>query len=224
MDRRQQYREQTREEVKRIALEQLAEHGITGISVNSIGKRMGVTGPALYRYFANRDALLTELIADGYHDFADTLEAAIAPATTPATRLRAGAGAMRGWAVAAPHRYMLLFGTPVPGYQAPSHTLDAANRAMTALLSAAGPDEGPPGHQALHEQVAVWGERMGHGGLTPRQQHWGLTVWTRLHGVLSLEVTGQFTLTGIDPELLFNAEVDSLASWWDQRTVTGWMP
>lgn len=215
MDRRQQYREQTRQEAKRIALEQLAEHGIGGISVNAIGKRMGVTGPALYRYFANRDALLTELISDGYHDLADTLDAAVRSAESPAARLRAAADAMRGWAVAAPHRYLLLFGTPVPGYQAPEHTLDDANRAMTALLAAVGPD-GPNGADTpLHRQVAAWGERMGHGRLTPRQQHWGLTVWTRLHGVLSLEVAGQFALSGIDPELLFRAEVDALAAWWE---------
>jgi AcrR family transcriptional regulator len=213
MDRRQQYREQTREEAKRIALEQLAEHGTAGISVNAIGKRMGITGPALYRYFANRDALLTELISDGYHDLADTVEAATAGVRTGT--LRAGATAMRDWALAAPHRYLLLFGTPVPGYEAPEHTLAAASRIMVALLSAAGTDHARPGRSTLSRQVAAWGERMGYAGRTPRQLHWGLTVWTRLHGVLSLEVSGQLTLTGVDPELLFKAEVDALAAWWE---------
>src|ERR1044072_6910025 len=127
MDRRQQYREQTRQEAKRIALEQLAADGIAGISVNAIGKRMGVTGPALYRYFANRDALLTELISDGYHDMADTLEAAVAGAR-PA-RCGAGAAAMRDWPKPAPHRYLLPYGPPVPAYEAPEHTLTAASRA-----------------------------------------------------------------------------------------------
>jgi AcrR family transcriptional regulator len=214
MDRKRQYREQTRQEAKRIALEQLAEHGSAGISVNAIGKRMGITGPALYRYFANRDALLTELISDGYHDLADTLEAAITPSGTPAERLRAGANAMRDWALAVPHRYLLLFGTPIPGYQAPEHTLHAANRAMTALLRAVGPDRREQDStDGLHLQLAGWADRMGFDGLTPRQLHWGLTVWTRLHGVLSLEVAGQFALSGLDPELLFRAEVDALDRW-----------
>lgn len=214
MDRRQRYREQTRQEAKRIALEQLAEDGVAGISVNAIGKRMGITGPALYRYFANRDALLTELIADGYHDLADTLERAIAGAATRQARLRAGAHAMRDWALAAPHRYLLLFGTPVPGYEAPAHTLDAASRSMAALLSAVGEDVEPPEQGILPEQVAAWGERMGYGALTPRQLHWGLVGWSRLHGHISLEVTGQFTLTQVDPELLFDAEVEALMTWW----------
>jgi len=212
MDRRQQYREQTRQEAKRIALEQLAEHGTAGVSVNAIGKRMGITGPALYRYFANRDALLTELISDAYHDLADTVEAAIARAKTG--KLRAAATALREWATAAPHRFMLLFGTPIPGYEAPAHTLDAASRTMAALLSAAGADHAPPRRSTLYRQAAAWGERMAYGDLTPRQLHWGLTVWTRLHGVISLDVAGQLALTGIDPELLLRAEVDALAAWW----------
>ena len=215
MDRRQRYREETRQEAKRIALEQLAEHGVAGISVNAIGKHMGVTGPALYRYFANRDALLTELISDGYHDLADTVEQAITTARAPAARMRAAATALRAWAIAAPHRYQLLFGTPVPGYHAPEHTLATANRTMTAVLATVGRDDTEPRRSALYRQLTAWGERMGHDGLTPRQLHWGLTVWTRLHGLLSLETAGQFGLTGIDPELLYRAEVEALVSWWD---------
>lgn len=215
MDRRQRYREETRQEAKRIALEQLAEHGMAGISVNAIGKHMGVTGPALYRYFANRDALLTELISDGYHDLADTVEQAITAARTQPARARAAATAMRAWAIAAPHRYQLLFGTPVPGYQAPEHTLAAANRTMTAVLATVGSDHTEPRRTTLYRQIAAWGERMGHGDLTPRQLHWGLTAWTRLHGLLSLETAGQFGLMAIEPELLYRAEVEALASWWD---------
>lgn len=206
MDRRQRYREETRQEAKRIALQQLAVDGIAGISVNAIGKRMGVTGPALYRYFANRDALLTELIADAYHDLAD--------AVGQATTFVAGANALRGWAVAEPHRYLLLFGTPVPGYVAPPHTLDAASRIMVALLNTAGVDREAPRDTVLDTQIAAWGERMGYENLTSRQLHWGLTVWTRLHGIVSLEVAGQFALTQVEPALLFDAEVAALLAWW----------
>ena len=61
--------------------------------------------------------------------------------------------------------------------------------------------------------MAAWGERMGYADLTARQLHWGLAVWSRIHGHLSLEVAGQFNLTRIDPELLFNAEVEALITW-----------
>src|SRR5688572_16275964 len=95
--RRDRYRAQTREEAKTVALSQLAASGPTGISVNAIAKAMGMTGPALYRYFASRDDLLTELIIDAYGDLAAALHRAIAdaeaadPADSPdrTARLRA---------------------------------------------------------------------------------------------------------------------------------------
>lgn len=61
---RARYRAQIREEIKQQALRQLAESGPAGISVNAIGKELGVSGPALYRYFSSRDDLLTELVID----------------------------------------------------------------------------------------------------------------------------------------------------------------
>ncbi|GAA4063964.1 hypothetical protein GCM10022233_42620 [Streptomyces shaanxiensis] len=45
----------------------------------------------------------------------------------------------------------------------------------------------------------------------PPALHRALTFWTRLHGVLSLELAGHFTGMGIDPAQLFAAELDDLA-------------
>ena len=73
---RERYRAQVRGEVKQAALRQLAESGPAGLSISAIGKQLGVSGPALYRYFASRDELLTELVIDAYHDLADALRAA----------------------------------------------------------------------------------------------------------------------------------------------------
>ena len=44
---------------------QLAEGGPQALVGERDRQDLGVSGPALYRYFANRDALLTELILDG---------------------------------------------------------------------------------------------------------------------------------------------------------------
>lgn len=207
---RERYREQTREEAKRIALEQLAESGPGGISVNAIARRMGVTGPALYRYFAGRDGLLTELIADAYTELADTVEYAATTARAPAGRLRAMATAWREWAVAQPHRYLLLFGTPIPGYEAPEHTLAAAHRALVAFAEAfEALDARPPKTVPLDRQVADLAAAR-EVPVSAGALRLAIMGWTRLHGVVSLEVEGQFTLMGIDPGLLFQAEVESL--------------
>src|SRR4051794_25745298 len=73
--RRERLHAATREEAKAIALRQLATGGIAALSLNAIGREMGLTGPALYRYFTSRDALLTDLIVDAYGDLAATVEA-----------------------------------------------------------------------------------------------------------------------------------------------------
>jgi AcrR family transcriptional regulator len=134
---RARYRAQVRGEVKQAALSQLAESGPAGLSVSAIGKQLGVSGPALYRYFASRDELLTELVIDAYHDLADALRAAATQAASqePRARLEALARGYRSWALAQPHRYRLLFGPPLPGYDAHAQRLvDASQAAMNQLL------------------------------------------------------------------------------------------
>ena len=211
--RRERLRAQTREEAKAAALRQIAEAGPQSLSLNAIGKELGMTGPALYRYFAGRDELLTELISDAYHDLADAVEAAdeATAGAEPADRIRALARAFREWALAQPHRYLLLFGTPVPGYAAPAHTIQAATRTLGAFLE---PLEAlSPGSLAatLEGQLAA--------GLADRNPDhpWsgpvlrlGVSGWTRMHGVVGLEVAGHFGPMGFDPGLLFEAEIESL--------------
>ena len=117
-----------------------------GVSVNAIAKEFGVSGPALYRYFASRDALLEELVADAYRDLAAAVAAASGAGeprgggarATPssADRFRAFARAYRGWAVAAPHRYRLLYAPPLPGLDAHAERIvDAAQEVMDVLLA-----------------------------------------------------------------------------------------
>lgn len=84
--------------------------GASALSLNAIAKRMGMSGPALYRYYARRDELITELIGDAYRSLADTLRAA----SSEGADLAALAHAVRGWALDDPQRYFLIYGTPVP--------------------------------------------------------------------------------------------------------------
>ncbi|MFE2445610.1 TetR/AcrR family transcriptional regulator [Streptomyces sp. NPDC059426] len=228
--RRERYRKQTREEAKAVALAQLSESGTAGISVNAIAKAMGMTGPALYRYFASRDELLTELIIDAYRDLAETLARAVADAV-PADRFRALALALRDWAKQQPDRYLLIYGTPVPGYHAPPETTEISAGLMRTIVDACatvggagaggGVAEGSgaamSGRQPLTELEAELARHLeGAGPWTAGEEPGGelkgraLRTWTRLHGVISLDVQGQFTGMGFDPSVLFEAEIDAL--------------
>ncbi len=222
--RRARYHAATREEVKAIALRQLAAGGIAALSLNAIGKEMGVTGSALYRYFASRDALLSDLILDAYGDLAATVEDVASPGghADPDVALRALAAALRAWALAQPHRYLLLYGTPVPGYVAPASATALAGRILAPFLAALAARPTPailadPRLSALEAQFAVWARERGldAAGSTLRR---GVTWWTRMHGLLGLELAGHFGSMGFDPALLYDAEVAALLAEGDTAT------
>ncbi|MFF4186813.1 TetR/AcrR family transcriptional regulator [Streptomyces sp. NPDC001691] len=205
---RERYRAQVRAEIKQHAWEQIATAGASALSLNAIAKQMGLSGPALYRYFAGRDDLITELVRDAYRSLADTLRAAVAESKTgpDVTTL---ARALRGWALEDPNRYFLIYGTPVPGYHAPDDTTAITSEIMAMLLDAfAALPDGPVTPFAAHlEEHRQWAD--GHPA-SPVALQRALAFWTRLHGVLSLEAAGHFTGMGFDPAQLFAAEVDSL--------------
>ncbi|MFE9841554.1 TetR/AcrR family transcriptional regulator [Streptomyces goshikiensis] len=219
---RERYRQQVREEVKEKARQQIAGSGASALSLNAIAKQMGMSGPALYRYFANRDELITELIRDAYRSLADAFlvvagagGGADARAGRPA--LTELARVLRRWALADPHRYFLVYGTPVPGYHAPQDITGIASEMMSVLLdacAAAAPEPAPGADgRAFEEHLADhrdWAE--GHPDATPAALRLAMTFWSRLHGALSLELAGHFTGMGLDPALLFEAEVDTLTA------------
>jgi AcrR family transcriptional regulator len=213
---RDRFRSQIRGEVKDAALRQLADGGPQALSINAIAKELGVSGPALYRYFASRDNLLTELVVDAYYDLAAALEAGTPRAgeAEPEERLRAFATAYRRWAGAEPHRYRLLFAAPVPGYGSQSDQLiEVSKEAMRVLLDVLEPltsnqkaEDGGP----LDEQLEEWARTRELRVVSPALALRSVSTWARLHGLASLEIEGNFASMGLDAELIFNAEVNAL--------------
>jgi AcrR family transcriptional regulator len=204
---RERYRAQVREEIKRHAWAQIASAGASALSLNAIAKQMGMSGPALYRYFANRDELITELVKDAYRSLADTFRA----------RAEAGADladlahALRQWALEDPQRYFLVYGTPVPGYHAPEETTRITSEVMAVLLDICGagqPPAAPP--SPLEAHLAEHGTWAAERQDPPSALRRALTFWTRLHGELSLELAGHFTGMGFDPAQLYTAEAQTL--------------
>ncbi|MFJ2829667.1 TetR/AcrR family transcriptional regulator [Streptomyces sp. NPDC087263] len=212
---RDRFRAQVRQEVKAAALRQLAEGGPEALSLNAVAKQMGMTGPALYRYFANRDSLLTELVIDAYGDLASTLaRASDAAATDAVARLTAVAQAYRAWALAEPHRYRLLFRAPLSGYDAQSTSLvEASQPAMAVVLDvvSALAKPGTAAPQGSAAQFREWMKRHGIEDVTAAVAARATILWARLHGLVSLEIEGNFSSMGIDPAPLHEAELRDFA-------------
>ncbi|MFF7754217.1 TetR/AcrR family transcriptional regulator [Streptomyces sp. NPDC007971] len=204
---RERYRSQVRAEIKAKAWEQIASAGASGLSLNAIAKEMGMSGPALYRYFGGRDDLITELVRDAYRSLADTFRAA----ADEGADLPGLAGALRRWALEDPQRYFLVYGTPVPGYRAPDDITAIAQEIMAALLDVCAAEEpGDASSDALDSHLEDHRRWAGDHFAPPPVLRLALTFWSRLHGVLSLELAGHFTGMGFDPDLLFAAEVEGL--------------
>jgi AcrR family transcriptional regulator len=219
LTRRERLRAEALAEIRRHGYDQIAAGGPTALSLNGIAKAMGMSGPALYRYFASRDELLATLVTESYEDMARTLEAAAAAVhDKPAeTRLRTTMNAYRDWARSSPHRYRLVFGSTYgSGELDPDRIIPAAARSMALLLAGlADLDPATPAPKvdspALRRELRRWGKvRAGDQTSDPGVLLLGLIAWSRMHGIVSLEIEGFYDQVGVDPGLLFEAEIQHL--------------
>jgi AcrR family transcriptional regulator len=149
--------------IKSVAREQVAEHGAAALSLSRIARRLDMTTPALYRYFAGRDELVTALVVDAYAELCDVTEQALEfiPTDDLMGRYEAFMSAYRRWALAHPQDYILIHGAVLPGYRAPIEKVAAAVlrvlRLFVDLLADAerlGRLKIPPDFERLPEDLA----------------------------------------------------------------------
>jgi len=215
-------REATREEIMTVARQQMVDHGAAALSLRSIARQMGLTAPALYRYFPSRDDLVTALIVAAYHSLADAMEAArdARPVEDYAGCVRAMILTYRDWALAHPQDYALIFGTPIPGYHAPAEiTMPAAKRSMDAMVDAlmaakrAGRLDPVPVYSrsaaGLQAQLKGWKDNYDYTAST-QVMRLALVGWSRLHGLVMLELFNQVQPFFGDMAELYRAEADAI--------------
>lgn len=220
--RREQQRRQTEAELRDATLAEIREHGAVAVTLRGVARRVGMSPAGMYRYVDSRDGLLTMVIADRYHAYADHLEAALATAPDDVEeRLRTVALAYRTWAVEHGNAFGLLFGDPIPDYQAPADgpTTDGMRRLGQALADPliAAYNLGclrVPEALDVPELVGPLQAMAELGGdLPPAVYALLLLTWGRLHGQVSLEVFGHHAWLfpeGCEP--LYRAEVETLLS------------
>jgi AcrR family transcriptional regulator len=208
------------EVIKETAWKQIAETGAATLSLRAIARELNITAPAIYNYFPRRDDLVTALIVDAYNSLADAQENAIANLADSkrTARLSTLGLAYREWAVTYPQRYQLIFGTPIPNYHAPEEkTLPAAVRALNALIKAI-QDISSDGNlrterlanltPRLKSMLTAW--QKFEGGSDLEVLYLAFVVWSRVHGLVMLEISNQFPSFFEDPGEVFRREIDNI--------------
>jgi AcrR family transcriptional regulator len=159
---------------------------------------------ALYRYFPSRDDLLTALITDAYDSLGQAAAAAHAAAAdaSPPRRWTVVCEAVRGWALAHPHEYALIYGSPVPGYTAPETTVPAAARVGLVLIGIV---------RDAHERGGLNPPPLLAPGLPPEAVAALVAAWAQLFGLVGFELFGQFRRVVEEREPFFRHAVARLA-------------
>ncbi len=200
MTRRDRLRDLTIAEIKATARQQMAESGTAGISLSTIARAMEMTAPALYRYFASRDQLVTALIVDAFNDLANAIQAAELAAETKPTPLKIATSclAYREWAIAHPVDFQLIYGNPIPGYVAPAEiTVPLARRPFNGLIRhfleayRSGeliiPIQYTLVPATISAHLAVWLPEAGY-DLPEPLLCLLMSTWARMHGMVMLEI------------------------------------
>ena len=217
-------RARRRDDVTRRVLEigrrHLTEYGAAALSLRAVTRDLGMVSSAVYRYVESRDELLTLLVVDAYTELGDVVDARLAELSRTAwdTRVLAACVTLRAWAVREPARYALLYGSPVPGYEAPGdRTTEPGTRVIRALVALVA--EGVRAGDVVDRPTAVPVPRSLRTDLTRVRDGLGVEVdpavvgravllWSVLFGAVSLEVFGQFGAdTFAEREALFEHQV-----------------
>lgn len=231
--RRGRIRTATVTEIKACARQLLVTGGPRAISLRGIARDMGMTAPAIYRYFDGIEALIGALAGDLYDELRECVEAARdAAGDEPLGQLGAMARAFRRWSVTHPVEFALIFGTPVPGMatfetdcagaEHPAARFGAVFMRPFVELWRRNPPETPrgvptetpdglrPGTSGAGPVDGRLGDaldplRQTLGDLPPEAAYVLLSGWTRLYGLVSLDVFHHLGWAVTDPEALFEA-------------------
>ena len=227
-NRRDRLRAATEVEIKQVARAQLGASGGTELSLRGIAREMGMTAPALYRYFENLSALSQAMC----HDYMDEVTAEIGAALEDAgddtaSRMLAAIRTFRRWALAHPAEFGLLFRSKGPGPIAfPDqaawmedecpHVMAFANLFLelfvglweTAPFDLPDASHLPP---AALEQAAEFGRVMNADLPTPALMLF-VHAWIRVYSIVALEVLGQLDFMLKDVEPFFEAELAAITA------------
>ena len=229
LNRRDRVRAATTEEIKQTARRILVSEGPDAVSLRAIAREMGMTAPALYRYFGSHEELVKHVIADIFTELAGDIRGAIAAADAESggdmmAKVYAACWEFRRWSLGHTREFGLIFATPLPGLHVQQDEITSEGggqfgntffllmRELWRKRPFGVPDDDQidPG---LLEQLKRYREGLGElaAGLPFGLLLVFLRCWVRLYGIVSLEVFGHLGFALDDGRPMFELMLSEMA-------------
>jgi len=173
MGRRKPYHHgNLREALLESAIELIAETGPAGFTLRELARRAGVSHNAPYRHFRDRDALMAAVAKQGFHELTQAMLRAAGEQSAALARLKHAGLAYIAFALRRPEHFTVMFDAPAAVKTHPD-SAQAAEEAFGTLLTFV--------KKGQEERRLVPGDT----------HQLALLVWSMVHGVAKLAITGR---------------------------------
>lgn len=173
--------EHTRVRILGEARDLYLETGLVHFSLREVARRVGVSAPAVYRHYDNKEALLRAVCTEGFRVFSDYLLAALG-AKSPRERLARAAEQYLRFGLEHPHDYRFIF------MSSPVDVRAIASGPRTPALA--------PTFQFLVDRVREC--MQAHVLRRSDPEEIATQIWAHVHGLVSLRVSGHLARLGDD--------------------------
>jgi AcrR family transcriptional regulator len=201
------------------------------VTLRAIAREIGMTAPALYRYFGSHEELLHSVVGDIFTELADDLHTAIravsARGGTVADKLVAACREFRQWSLTHKPEFGLVFGTPIAGVEMDhdDFTQECGRRFGGTFLGLflelwqRAPFPVPADEEidpVLVQQLVTYRDALGPDLPNIAEMPIGgmlvfLRCWIRLYGAVALEVLGHMRFALQDSSPMFELTLSELA-------------
>lgn len=204
------------------------EHGRDAVTLRAIARELGITAPALYRYYDSREDLLRKLADDICTDLAAELNADLDTIDDVAAQVYAVCRGFRRWALAHPQEFTLVFASTedtLGSCEPNADRTQVGDQFGRVFLEVAGkliashplPDDVTDDvPQRLHADLASFqqillatvnarGVQVDETALPLAAVYHITQSWVRIYGHVALEVFGRFPFAVSNPEPMFDS-------------------
>jgi AcrR family transcriptional regulator len=206
-------------DIRRAARRILAEQGEGALSLRAVAAELGVTPPALYRYYGSWDEVVRALTAELHAELTEALTEAGGASDDAGSRLIATCGALRGWALAHRAEFMLLVASPdgFRGQEAGGHEQRAGWRPIGAFSDALvrlWEDQGYPAPAESDLSPALLARLRADvelpRALPPGAKFVLLRCWSQLLGTVTIEALGHLIWAADSTDVVFESMLAGL--------------